>query len=779
MTLSSEREKAAILYVDDDKENLTSFKAVLRREYNIHLANSAREALDILKRSQIQVLITDQRMPDMTGSELLGKASQMHPDLSCFMLTGFSDFDPLVEAINLGRLQGYFTKPMNITMIKNCIENCLSAYYLKLKNEELNRALKLSEANLRSIFNQAAVGIAAIESNGRFLMVNKKLCDMFSCRQEDLLEITLYDIMSGDNFLPGSGQFKALLENTVSSFQVEDRCRCFNDEHIWCSLTLSTVANSGSETDSLIVIVEDITARKKAEKQAHEAQSFTENLIHTANALIVSLDKDGLIQLVNPAVEKTTGYSHHELIGKNWFDLVVPRETYSWVWLQFCKLATGGIPKQIENPIRSKNGAERIISWSNSELKHDDAVVGTLSVGIDITERTVAEKEKDQLLNQLQQSQKMEAIGTLAGGIAHDFNNILSPIIGYAELIKSDTEPESENNLSARQILNAGLRARDLVNQILTFSRKRDQEKIPIKIQPIINEAVKLLRASFPSTVTIDHQIGDMCGPIMGDSTQIYQVIVNLCTNASQALQDQKGHIKLVVEETLLTDDDMAYFVDVTPGLFVRVSVTDDGPGIDPDIMERIFDPYFTTKQMKSGTGLGLSVVHGIVKGHSGTVKVYSELDEGTCFNVYFPRIVDDKSKLVISEGKHVPCGNESILLIDDEDSLVTVVQKILENLGYKVTSFTDSRSALAYFKLHPDVFDLIISDMTMPHLSGEQLAEAILAERPHKPIIICTGFSELVCPNKSAKTGIRRVVVKPIVKNEIAVIIREILDEY
>jgi len=777
MTETSALSKAAILYVDDDQENLESFKAVFRRSYNVHLANSAREALAILDRVNIQVLITDQRMPEMSGSELLENVADNYPDMLRFMLTGFSDFDPLVNAINQGRIQGYFSKPLDVSHVKERIENGLATFYLKVKNEELNNALRQSEARLRSIFNQAAVGIAAIENDGRFRMVNKRLCDMLGYMEDDLLTKHLNQVVPHDDVQPGAARLKALLENRITSFKVESQCRCRDDSCIWVSMTLSTVRSGNGAGKSLIAIVEDFTPRKTAEKEAQEARLFTENLIQTANAMILGLDQDGCIQLINPVVEKLTGYTADELIGQNWFELIVPQETYPHVWKEFYRLIDGGLPHLFKNPIQAKDGTERIISWSNSELVQDGAVVGTLSVGIDITQRTEAEKEKARLFSQLRQAQKMEAIGTLAGGIAHDFNNILSPIIGYAEIIMADSEPASDNSKNAHQILNAGLRARDLVFQILTFSREREQEKKPFKIQSVIKEALKLLRASMPSTVTLRQRIDDGCGPIMGDPTQIYQVIVNLFTNANQAMQNQEGQIKVVVEEILLTDDDQPQFMEVKPGPFIRVSVSDTGPGIDPDITERIFDPYFTTKRMKSGTGLGLSVVHGIVKGHAGAIKVYSELGEGTSFSVYLPRLVDDKTAAAIGTGSPIPGGKESILLVDDEEALVRVVQKILENLGYQVTGFSDSRDALSHFKARPDTYDLVISDMTMPHLTGLQLSEAILAETPDIPVVICTGFSEMINRIKVAEAGIRRVVMKPVVKSEIASTIREVLD--
>ncbi|MCP4688475.1 MAG: response regulator [Desulfobacterales bacterium] len=654
MKTNSKTPKAVILYVDDEPENLEGFKAVFRRDYDVHLAHSAREALAILDRIHIQVLITDQRMPEMSGSDLLEAAAKKHPDMVRIMLTGFSDLEPVVDAINRGRLQGYFSKPLDVDLLKRHMEKCLAVFYLKLKNEALHETLRQSEARLRSIFDQAAIGIAALENDGRFRMANKKLCDMLGIREDEPWGKTLHQIIPHDDVNVGGDRLKALLENRITSFHVESRVRRHNHDRGWVAMTLSAVRAGDGSAESLIAIVEDITRRM------------------------------------------------------------------------------------------------------------------------------VAEKEKERLVDRLQQARKMEAIGALASGVAHDFNNILGPIVGYSELIAAEASPETAHGEYARRISTAGFRARDLVRQILTFSRGREGEKTPMLVQLVVKEALKLLRASLPATVALNRRIDNNCGPIMGDPTRIYQVIVNLCTNAHQAIQGREGlegRIELIVDEFLITDENKADFMEVEPGPFIRVSVSDNGPGVDPAVKARIFDPYFTTKRMKSGTGLGLSIVHGIVKGHGGAIKVNSEAGRGATFSIYLPRMLNDKTTPVIGDDGPTPGGDESILLVDDEDAVVHVVQDILEKLGYKVSGFSDSREALAHFKRRPDACDLVICDMTMPHLTGLAFAEAILSVNPKTPIVIITGRDGREARAKAAEAGVRRVVVKPIIKSEIALTLREVLE--
>ncbi len=777
-------QKASILYVDDDRENLESFKAVFRREYDIHLADSAKEALDILDREKIQVLITDQRMPEMTGSELLESVAENYPEMLRFMLTGFSDFDPLVRALNEGKLQGYLSKPLDVPKVRDRIEKGLAKYYLKKKNEELNQTLRESEqqiklqlAELEQVYAAAPVGLILVDREYRIVRINEKLAEIDGSSVADHIGKTLTEVVP-DLAADLMRIYKPVMEKgePVTNIAVHGVTpKEPGIERDWLCSYYPFRDNDGRILGVIGGVIE-VTELKRAEEKARKALQFTHNILQTANAMIVGLDKDGCIQTVNPMVEKVTGYAAEELIGKNWFEQVVPIETYPHVWEEFARLMKGGLPREFENPICTKDGSERIISWSNSELLEDGAVAGTLSVGIDITKRRVAENEKERLTEQLRHAQKMEAIGTLAGGIAHDFNNVLSPIIGYAEIIMGDSNPASENRRSAEEILKAGVRARDLVNQILTFSREKEQEKKPIKIQPVIREALKLLRASLPTSVDLNQSIKRNCGPILGDPTQIYQVVMNLCTNAYQAMQDQGGLIEIHAREVQLTEDDRPQFVELAPGPYVRVSVSDNGPGIEREILERIFDPYFTTKRMKSGTGLGLSVVHGIVKGHSGAIKVYSEPGQGASFSVYLPRLVDRKTETAAKADGKIVGGSESVLFVDDEEAIVSVTKTMLERLGYRVTGMTDGRMALAAFKDNPSAYDLVISDMTMPYMSGLEFTNAVLAERSDTPILICTGFSELINRIKVTETGIKGIIIKPIIKNEIAKKIREVL---
>ena len=396
----------------------------------------------------------------------------------------------------------------------------------------------------------------------------------------------------------------------------------------------------------------------------------------------------------------------------------------------------------------------------------------------DITHKLEMEAEKENLERQLLQTQKIEAIGVLAGGIAHDFNNILFPILGHAEMLMDDLGSQSHQYQSAVEIKTASLRARDLVSQILAFSRQSEKQILPIRLQPIIKEAVKLLRSSFPATIDMDIDICAACGRVMADPTEIHQVVMNLTTNAFHAMQTDGGHLGVTLKQVEPAAKVRALW-DLKPGSYAVLTVKDTGDGIPPEVLDRIFDPYFTTKERGKGTGLGLSVVRGIVKNSKGNIRVDSRRGEGTCVTVYLPVMTAGSDQQVKRESPVIdPGGTERILLVDDESSVVNMGKIMLERLGYSVKAMTDSREAALAFASRPDLFDLIISDMTMPGMTGLQLLEAVRSVKSNIPFIICTGFSDQIDRASSRELNIQGYLEKPVVRSDMAKIVRAVLDE-
>ncbi|MFA7348781.1 MAG: response regulator [Desulfurivibrionaceae bacterium] len=393
-------------------------------------------------------------------------------------------------------------------------------------------------------------------------------------------------------------------------------------------------------------------------------------------------------------------------------------------------------------------------------------------------ERLREEEEKSTLEAQLRQAQKMEAIGTLAGGVAHDFNNILAAILGYTELAKQQMSPGSDPDRCLAEVLKATYRAKELVQQILAFSRKGDQEIKPMRIQCVVKEALKLLRASLPATIDIQQRINPDCQAILADPTRIHQIVLNLCTNASHAMEAKGGTLSVLLEDTALGPEE-AQAQGLEAGDYVLLVVSDTGHGMDKEVMDHIFEPYFTTKEQGKGAGMGLAIVHGLVTASRGKISVASTLGQGTTFRIFFPQVPDKAG----GEAPRKICalpekGSERIWVIDDEQAIVAMEKLALERLGYQVRLFSDSEEALAAFRGDPQGCDLVVTDQTMPHLSGLELAKAFLAIRPDLPIILSTGYSSQASEEDAAQAGIRRFIMKPVNIAQLAAAIRELLDQ-
>jgi len=396
--------------------------------------------------------------------------------------------------------------------------------------------------------------------------------------------------------------------------------------------------------------------------------------------------------------------------------------------------------------------------------------VGVQVLTFDITDRK-------RLETQLQQSQKMESIGTLAGGIAHDFNNILSPIMIHSEMAKMALPLDSPVQHNLKEIYKAGERARDMVKQILAFSRKEEGTRAEIKIIPVLKEVLKMLRSSTPTTIDIQQNLEAESDSVLADPTQINQILLNLGTNASHAMREKGGTLKVSLVQEDLDSEAAAPYTNLNPGSYLKLTVSDTGSGIDDETKQKIFEPYFTTKDPGEGTGMGLALVHGIVKSYGGDITVESEPGKGTTFNVYLPRVKADVSPVEEPLVK-LPKGTERILFVDDEKSAIDAIQPMLKILGYKVTAQTSSIEALEAFRSNSQSFDLVITDMTMPNMTGKDLAKELMSIRADIPIILCTGFSEQIDEKRAKEIGISAYVMKPIAMRAMANAIREVFDK-
>ncbi len=546
----------------------------------------------------------------------------------------------------------------------------------------------------------------------------------------------------------------------------------------WLVLILVTFTGSILLTAYLFKawgIVREEETRRAAEKVLRESEEKYRMLVENANDLIFIV-QDEVVKYANPKAEKVFGCSLAELKSKPFIEYIHPDDR-QMVPAVHRREQQGGENENLYSFRAVNEKAEDVYLQINSRLTTWKGRSATIILARDITELKRTAREKEKLEGQLRQALKMEAIGTLAGGIAHDFNNILAAIMGYADLAKDELPADSRAVKKIDAVLKASARARDLVKQILAFSRKAEQDRAPLQLHLLVKETLKLLRASIPSTIEIRRDIDPHSGHILAEPTQIHQVLMNLCTNAAQAM-DEKGGVLFVGLDCLeLKEKDLKDEADPRPGLYIRLTVKDTGGGIDPVIMDRIFDPYFTTKEVGKGSGMGLSVVHGIVKSHDGKITVTSKPNQGTTFKVYFPR-VEEESQPEQDAQAPLPSGVERILFVDDEQDLTAATKGILTYLGYRVTTKTSSPEALALFRSQPDAFDLVITDQTMPEMTGIQLAEELLGVRPNLPIILCTGYSSKVDAGVAGDIGIRAFAMKPVSQDKLAAMIRQVLDE-
>ncbi len=509
----------------------------------------------------------------------------------------------------------------------------------------------------------------------------------------------------------------------------------------------------------------DITERKQAEEQMNlQASALT-----AADNAIVITNRAGRIEWVNPAFTKSSGYSALEACGSN------PRilksgqhspEFYANLWAT----VTAGDVWHGEIVNKRKDGRLCTEEVTITPVRGTDSrIAHFVAIKQDVTERR-------RLESQLRQSQKMEAIGTLAGGIAHDFNNILAAMFGYYHLLEQEVMGNAAAEENIQQLYQAADRAKDLVRQILTFSRQREQKREIIRLDTVVKEAARFLRASLPAHIKIEMNLAADVPAVLADPTQIHQVTMNLATNAQHAMEGRPGILTVNLDSFQPDENFIRMHPEFRPIQYVRLTVADTGHGMEASTLERIFEPFYTTKPVGKGTGLGLAVVHGIMQSHEGNIAVESQVGRGTTFELYFPA---QKPDAAVAESAifNVPCGQgQKVLLLDDEPILTTVLERLLIRLNYQVTSRNSAREAVALFQQDPAQFDLVITDLTMPEMNGLEVARQIRAIRPNLPILLASGFSSAMMPEDMREAGIFELIEKPASMASLAEVVRRAL---
>ncbi len=672
------------------------------------------------------------------------------------------------------------------------------------------------ETEYSKILSTAIDGFWVIDKSGRLLEANPAAAAMLGYSQQEMTDLALNDIDALED--PGMTQHRieSIVQKGFARFETIHKRKDGSLVDVEVSTSFLPI-----EEGKFVAFTRDISIRKKLER---------ENQIHKLRMEIVqkmaTLKNANEKEICDFVLEKMLSLSESQIGFLGYIsedEQMMQIHSWSSSAMAQCKIqdkpisfpidqaGLWGEPVRQRQPIivneyaaphKAKNGYPEghvtISRFMAVPVFDNDKIVAIAAVGnkegryeefdsrqlIRLMDnwweqirrkRMVAQEEKIQA--NLQRIQKMEAIGNLAGGIAHDFNNILFPIVGMSELLLEDLPPESVEYENAQEILKAGQRGADLVKQILAFSRQSEHKLMPVRIQKVLKDVLSMIRSTIPSNIKINQDIQYNCSMISADPTQIHQIAMNLITNAYHAVEPTNGEISVRLKETTLIKSDLLT-TDLDPGQYAEITVSDTGSGIDSELLDKIFEPYFTTKEQGKGTGLGLSVVHGIVKNFNGTIKVDSQVGVGTTFKIYFPLLAGKEDQISTKTLESLPTGVEKILLVDDEETIARLEKQILERLGYHVTARTNSLEALQTFMGTPTAFDLVITDMAMPNMTGDRLSKELIAIRADIPIIICTGFSEKLDTQQAQKMGVKGFLMKPIVKSEMAKTVRKVLDE-
>lgn len=648
----------------------------------------------------------------------------------------------------------------NLLAVKNLIKEMVSA----------KSGLETSGSRYPDLFDMAPVAFATLNSKGRIVGINLAGSELLNLDRKELIGLAFADFIHPDDH----HRFQRHVKDSLAN-HAEQTCRIGlmadqpDDDPLPVRLKSVGVKDEDGQNDHLRVAIIDLSEYRQTERQLKEVLEKYQVSMDNIEDGYYEVDLKGNFTFVNQSLCDHFGYPRASLIGMN-YRQYTDTDTAKVMMKEFNQVyATYKPVKRYEFPVIEGGGEKRILEGSISLIRDPfNNPIGFRGIIRDITQQKALEEK-------IQNAMKMEAIGTLAGGIAHDFNNILGAIVLNTELALDDVPVGTETKHALEQVLQASQRAKELVDQILTFSRNAEVDRKKIKIDSVIRDTLKMLRAMLPSTISIRQNIAANGWTVMANPTQIQQLVINLCTNAAHAMQEKGGRLHISLQNIVL-DQKSAHSIGLFSGRYLELIVADDGHGIAPEHQERIFDPFFTTKKTGEGTGLGLSVVHGIVLKHKGSITVKSTPGQGTSFRILMPAVNGD-TDIVHFETKITENGKgKTILFVDDEEALIDAGRRMLRRLGYHVTSASSPAEALMIFREQPEFFDLVITDMTMPHQTGAELARKMIAIRPDTPIILCTGFNEKVSPEKARKLGIKGYIMKPYTQQEMAKKLRELI---
>ena len=790
-------------------------------------ADDAARAIEMAEAQRPDIVLMDIRLPGpRDGIHAAGEIRRRF-QIPVVFLTAYSE-EATLERAKQAQPFGYILKPFNDRELKSTIEIAFYKHRTEREIRRLNRLLdvlgQVNQATLRLqsreellpaicslVVERGAVELSWISwldqetsqiTTSAYLENQSGNVDASSlCAggESTFADISARAIREGKPVVCKATGSR--VDRQVSVIKQESPCRhscaafplrfqgrvrgalglCVIESDFFRKRELSLLKEMASDISYALDRIDADMARNRLTEQLKQQSLFLRTLIDAMPYPVFYKDVHYQYLGCNKALERFLGVRREDFIGKTVHEIWPPdlAEKYQQSDRELLE-SQDACAQILPGVVETSEGVRYDVLFHKAVFRNSDGSIGgIISVIEDLTERDRADRERVRVEAQLRQAQKMEALGNLAGGIAHDFNNILSIIIGNTEIALWNAEKDSTELHSMQLVLGAAKRAADLVQQILTFSHQHEPEKKPVEVAHVVQEALKMIRSSLPSTIEIKQNVASKA-VVLADGTQLHQVILNLCSNAAQAMQDQGGILEVCLEDAPLNGQISPISKNPALGKYVQLTVSDKGGGIDPQIVDRIFDPFFTTKTQGNGTGLGLAVAHGIVKSHGGTIDVDNRPGEGATFRVLLP-VMDSFSQLEAEIKTPLPRGRgERILIVDDEPELAMVAKKMLANLGYQAHSQTNSSEALEIFRLHlPEKpFDLVLTDLTMPHLTGLDLTRNLLSLQPDLPIVLCTGFKEKITEEEAKSLGIQGLLPKPFTIQALAVTLRQVLDE-
>lgn len=782
-----------ILIIDDSAPSLQlASDCLLDAGFDILVAQDGLSGCRIAGECQPDLILLDVKMPKIDGLETcrLLKTETTTQDIPVIFMTGMTDMQLKVKGFELGGVD-YIIKPFEQAEIlarirahldRRRLQTDLKQAYDQLEErvqqrtrdlENANKALKKSEQRYRTLIDTSIEGVFSIDTDARITFVNRRMAEMLGYVEDDMLGTPIMNFLDKENAAILGEKLKQRRRGHDGQY---DLCMCCrNGSRRWVIVNATPLFDQAGDVVGSFGMATDVTDRKRAVDALHESRKRYRAVVEDMPAMICRFLPDGTLTFVNNAYCDYFKKQEKELLGENFFQLVPPKGRQR-VRDRFKSLTRENSIVTNEHQVTGSDNQSRWQEWTDRALFDETGhLTEYQSLGRDITETKLAREQKELIEAQLLQAQKLESIGTLAGGIAHDFNNILAAIVGYSEISLTHLTAEQPIRRNLEKILQSAYRASDLIKQILTFSRKTDQNRTTIHLRAIIEEALKLLRATLPATIEIHSHLEAENDTVLADMTQMHQILMNLCTNAKHAMRENGGVMEISLKEEKIANQTAVGHFRLSPGTFLKLTVSDTGHGIRSDELDKIFDPYFTTKPLGEGTGLGLSVVHGIVKDHGGAIDVSSQMGSGTVFDVFLPISHATRQKKD-NDVKPLITGNEHILLVDDEKNIVDSYSQMLISLGYRVTGMSDSRQALSAFRSRPNDFDLVLTDYTMPHMTGIQLAEAMLKIQPDIPILLSSGYSRDNIIPQLNDMGIKGILLKPLDKGKISKVLRQCL---